>query len=120
LGSASVFFPTDVCSGASYDSREREFLSLERKPCCFSPPIPSNHFLAKKKQLETFSKIGGPAGEVAHYISADNSFGVIISQSDDVTNSYRNILNYSQWVEYETHTVMHIEDAIPHLVDAFG
>ncbi len=80
-------------------------------------------FMSKKESkelLETFSKIGGPAGEVAHYISADNSFGVIISQSDDVTNSYRNILNYSQWVEYETRMVMRIEDAIPHLVDAFG
>lgn len=80
-------------------------------------------FISKKESkelLEVFSKIGGPVGQVAHYISADNSFGVIISQSDDAAMSYRNILNYSQWVEYETHTVMHIDDAIPHLVEAFG
>jgi hypothetical protein len=80
-------------------------------------------FMSKKESkelLETFSKIGGPAGEVAHYIAADNSFGVIISQSDDVMTSYRNILNYTEFVEYETRTVMHIDDAIPQLVEAFG
>ena len=80
-------------------------------------------FMSKKDSkelLETFSKIGGPVGEVAHYIAADNSFGVIISQSDDAMTSYRNILNYTEFVEYETRMVFHIEDAIPSLLEVFG
>jgi len=37
--------------------------------------------------------------------------GVVISENDDVVAAYRNIQNYTQWVEYDTKVMLKVEDA---------
>ena len=54
-----------------------------------------------KKLLEVFAKEGPGPGTTAHYVAADGSHGVVISDTDDVAGGYRNIQNYTEWVEYE-------------------
>jgi hypothetical protein len=44
----------------------------------------------------------------------------VISETDDVAGGYRNILNYTQWVEYETSVMLTVEEAVPHLMDALS
>jgi hypothetical protein len=80
-------------------------------------------FLSKaetKEVLAVFAKEGSGPGTLAHYIAADGSHGVVVSDTDDVVGTYRNILNYTQWVEYETSIMLSIEDALPSLAEVFG
>lgn len=44
----------------------------------------------------------------------------MISETDDVVGGYRNILNYTQWAEYETSLMLRVEDAVPQIVDALS
>ena len=60
-----------------------------------------------KKLMEVFAKAGaGP--------------GVVIAETDDVVSAYRNIQNYTQWVEYDTKVMLTIEDAVPQIMDALS
>lgn len=80
-------------------------------------------FLTKDETRElmgVFANAGAPAGTLAHYVAADGSHGVVITETDDVTSGYRNILNYTQWVEYETRVMLTIDEAVPHIMDALA
>ena len=50
----------------------------------------------------------------------DGSHGVVIADTDDVAGGYRNILNYTQWVEYETKVMLTVEDAVPLIMEALA
>jgi hypothetical protein len=52
----------------------------------------------------------------AHYVAADGSHRVVIAETDDVVGAYRNIQNYTQWVEYDTDT----RSPQPHAYDPPG
>jgi hypothetical protein len=73
-----------------------------------------------RKLLDAFAKEGAGPGAQAHYVAVDGSHGVVISDTDDVEGSYRNIQNYTQWVEYETKVMLTIEQALPQIQDALG
>lgn len=73
-----------------------------------------------KELMEIFAANGAGPGSTAHYVAADGSHGVVISESDDVTASYRNILNYTSFVEYDTKVMLTVEEAVPHILDALG
>ena len=80
-------------------------------------------FLSKdetKKLLEVFAKEGVAPGTTAHYVAADGSHGLVIAESDDIEAAYRNIKNYTQWVEYDTNVMLTVEKAVPLLMDALG
>jgi hypothetical protein len=80
-------------------------------------------FLSKeetRKLMDVFAKEGTGPGATAHYIAADGSHGVVISDTDDVAAGYRNILNYTQWVEYDTKTMLTIEEAVPLIADSLA
>jgi len=80
-------------------------------------------FLSKaetKELLGVFAREGAGPGVTAHYVAADGSHGVAISESDDVEGAYRNIQNYTQWVEYDTKVMLTIEQALPHIMDALA
>jgi hypothetical protein len=34
--------------------------------------------------------------------------------------AYRNIQNYTQWVEYDTQVALKVEDAVPQIMDALS
>ena len=73
-----------------------------------------------KTLLEVFAKAGPGPGTTAHYVAADGSHGVVIAETDDLVSAYRNIQNYTQWVEYDTKVVLKIEQAVPHIMDALS
>jgi hypothetical protein len=73
-----------------------------------------------KELMGVFAETGSGPGTIAHYVAADGSHGLVVSESDDVEAAYRNILNYTQWVEYETKVVLKIEQATPHIADALS
>jgi hypothetical protein len=78
-------------------------------------------FLTKeetKELLDVFAKEGAGPGTVAHYVDADGGAGVVIAETDDLEGAYRNILNYTQWVEYDTKVMLTIEQALPHITDS--
>ena len=73
-----------------------------------------------KKLLEVFAKEGPGPGTTAHYVAADGSHGVVISDTDDVAGGYRNIQNYTEWVEYETKVTLTVEQAVPLIVESLA
>lgn len=73
-----------------------------------------------KQLLDVFAKEGAGPGVTAHYVAADGSRGVVISETTDVAGGYRNILNYTQWVEYDTTVMLSIDEAVPLIVDSLG
>ena len=62
-------------------------------------------------------KKGVPSGAQAHYVAADGSQGVVILETDDLQEGYRNLLNYSEWIEYDTKPYLTLEQALPHISD---
>jgi hypothetical protein len=80
-------------------------------------------FLSKdetRKLLDVFAKEGAGPGTTAHYVAADGSHGLVIADTDDIEAAYRNIQNYTQWVEYDTKVVLTVEKAVPLLMDALA
>ena len=80
-------------------------------------------FMSKAETTEimgTFAKEGSGPDTLAHYVAADGSHGLVISESDDLTAAYRNILNYSAFVEYDTKVMLTVDEAVPHIMDALA
>jgi hypothetical protein len=80
-------------------------------------------FLSKdetRKLLGVFAKEGPGPGVTAHYVAADGSQGVVISDTDDVAGGYRNIQNYTEWVEYDTKVMLTVEQAVPLIMESLG
>ena len=73
-----------------------------------------------KKLLEVFAKEGPGPGTTALYVAADGSHGVVISDTDDVAGGYRNIQNYTEWVEYDTKVMLTVEQAVPLIVESLA
>lgn len=73
-----------------------------------------------KQLMDAFAREGAGPGATQHYVAADGSHGVVISETDDVVGGYRNILNYTQWVEYESSVMLRVEDAVPQIMDALS
>jgi hypothetical protein len=70
------------------------------------------------KLLEVFAKEGAGPGATAHYVAADGSHGAVIADTDDVAGAYRNLQNYTQWVEYDTQVMLTVEEAVPLIMEA--
>jgi hypothetical protein len=80
-------------------------------------------FLSKEETrelLDVFAKEGAAPGTTAHYVAADESHGLLIAETNDLEGTYRKILNYTQWVEYETRVMLTIEQALPHIEDSLA
>ena len=80
-------------------------------------------FLSKEETrelMEVFAKEGAGPGATAHYVAADGGHGLVIAETDDVEGAYRNILNYTQWVEYDTKVMLTVEQAVPLIADSIA
>lgn len=66
-----------------------------------------------KTVLQAFAEFGNAPGTTAHYIRADGAGGIVIGETDDIAGLYRNILNYVEFIEFESHVVLSVEDAVP-------
>lgn len=75
---------------------------------------------AGKLIMDAYGRMGAGPGEIAHYINADGTGGVVIADADDAGASYRNALEFAEFLDLErteTHIVLKIEDAIPMVTD---
>ncbi len=70
-----------------------------------------------KEMMAVFAEAGSAPGTTAHYVAADGSHGVVISDSDDIEANYRNLLRYGQWIEFDTKAMLTVEDAVPHILE---
>jgi hypothetical protein len=80
-------------------------------------------YLKKEEQktlLEVFAKVGPGPGTTAHYVAADNSHGVVISETDDVAGAFGNLQNYTQWVEYDSKVMLTVEQAVPLIMESLA
>ncbi len=80
-------------------------------------------FLTKEETAElmgVFANVGVPDGTLSHYVAVDASHGVVTVDTDDVAGVYRNILNYTQWIEYEINVMLTVDDAVPHILDTLA
>lgn len=73
-----------------------------------------------KAMLAAFAEHGETPGTVAHYVMADGRGGLVISESDSVLENYENLLNYTEWIEFETHPLLTIEEAFPVAMKRYG
>ena len=73
-----------------------------------------------KKLLQVFAEHGAGPGATAHYVGADGGHGVVIADTDDVAGAYRNLQNYTQWVEYDSKVMLTVEEAVPLIVESLG
>jgi hypothetical protein len=71
-----------------------------------------------KQLMAVFATIGNAPGTQAHYVNADGGGGIAIAESDDPAEGYANLLNYQQWIDFESKVMLKIEDAIP-LIGAY-
>ena len=70
--------------------------------------------------MDVFASAGSAPGTTAHYVNADGSGGTVIAENDDPAAAYRNALNYSPWLSFQTTTVLRIEDAVTQIADYLG
>jgi len=73
-----------------------------------------------KKLMGVFAEKGVPSTVRAHYVAADGSQGLVISEADDLEEAYRNLLNYSEWIEYDIKPYLTIERAVANIADYIG
>ena len=67
-----------------------------------------------KEILERYGDLGEDAGVLGHYIFADSSGGIVITDGPDTEHSYRVGLALSEFMDdIEEHTVLRVEDALP-------
>lgn len=75
---------------------------------------------AGKALLAAFAEHGTMEGTIAHYVMADGRGGLVITENDSINDAYANMMHYQQWLEFETHPMLTIEDALPTLMEQYG
>ncbi len=65
-----------------------------------------------RELMGVFAKQGSGPGVTAHYVAADGSHGVVVSDVDDVGPTYRVLPEYTQWIEYDTKVMLTIDHAL--------
>lgn len=77
-------------------------------------------FMTKEqvKELMELSAANPPGDDqVAHYVAADGSHGVIVSDIADAGVGYAEALRFSQFMEFETKPMLTFEEALPHILE---
>jgi hypothetical protein len=76
-----------------------------------------------KRIMETFGERGSGPDEVAHYVFADGTGGMVISDGEDVGWAYRNALDFVEFLDMDrstTQIALTLEDALPQVIDRMG
>ena len=42
------------------------------------------------------------------------------ARQDSIEDAYANLQNYTEWVQFETHPLLKVEDAVPILMNRFS
>lgn len=73
-----------------------------------------------KELLEVFAAIGNAPGTTAHYVWTDGRGGTVIADTDDLTATYRNLLNYTEWMDFDQKVALPVEEAVAQVMDFVG
>ena len=73
-----------------------------------------------KGVLDTFAAVGNAPGTIAHYVWTDGRGGTVIVDTDDVAATYRNLLNYTEWMEFDQRGASTVEQAVAQAMDYAG
>lgn len=73
-----------------------------------------------KQLLEVFAAVGNAPGTTAHYVWTDGRGGTVIGETDDLAGTYRNLLNYVEWIEFDQKVVLPVEQAVEQVLDHIG
>ena len=65
-----------------------------------------------KRLMDEFGKRGAAQGEVANYIRIDGSGGYTISENDDLSAAYQDVLAYSEFMTFTIAPLLKIDDAV--------
>lgn len=73
-----------------------------------------------KRLMDIFGKRGAAAGEIAHYARADGSGGYTITEADEMTSAYADVLAYSEFMTFTVTPVLKIDDAVGPIFEYLG
>jgi hypothetical protein len=68
--------------------------------------------------MKRFGEMGASPGEIAHYVFADGSGGVVISDNDNSQELHRTALAYAEWLTLDSKVALTIDDALPGILEA--
>ena len=68
--------------------------------------------------MKRFSEMGKSPGELAHYVFADGSGGVVIADTDSAQQIHATALAYAEWLEFDTRVALTVDDALPGIREA--
>jgi hypothetical protein len=68
--------------------------------------------------MKRFGEMGAAPGQIAHYVFADGSGGVVIADENDTKSLHAQALAYSQWLDFDTKIALTVEDAVPGILEA--
>lgn len=67
--------------------------------------------------METFGSVGEAPGRTQHLVRLDGRGGTVIGDTDDLDGMYRNVLAYSEWIEFDISAVLDVDDAVTQVMD---
>jgi Protein of unknown function (DUF3303) len=73
-----------------------------------------------KRLMDEFGKRGAAPGELTHYARIDGSGGFTISENDDLTAAYENVLAYTEFMTFTITPVLAIADAVGPILSYAG
>jgi hypothetical protein len=65
-----------------------------------------------KRLMDEFGKRGAAEGEIAHYVRADGTGGYTVTENDDVSSAYADVLAYNEFMTFTITPVLKIDDAV--------
>jgi Protein of unknown function (DUF3303) len=65
-----------------------------------------------KRLMDEFGKRGAAAGEIAHYVKVDGTGGFNVSENDDLSSAYEDVLAYHEFMTFTITPVLKIDDAV--------
>jgi len=74
-----------------------------------------------REVTKQFAKIGNAPGVTAHYYRSDGQGGFVVADdTGDDAETLKSLLQYTPWIEFESHPVMTIEEAFPVILSVYG
>lgn len=70
--------------------------------------------------MDTFAAVGEVPGATSHHVWLDGRGGTIIGETDDATAVYRNVLAYTDWMEFEITAALPVDQVVPEVMDYLG
>jgi hypothetical protein len=73
--------------------------------------------------MDHYAQLGGDPEGAVHYVFADGTGGILITEPDDLARAYQTFLHFNEYLDLDLtdlKPVMLVEDALPHITDYLG